>query len=179
MESSRPHTITSTSAQSMVVLHLYSPSTSSNNHLPSAQIGHGRMRVVVTGGRFYDDYSRLAGVLDEIHSSGWIPPTRSTNHQDGFKLLPPISALAHGACDLGGADQLADYWADANGVYCEPYPAKRHPRTGAIMGSVRNAKMLELFKPDLVIAFPGGVGTFDCLMQAKSRDIYRLEIDRS
>lgn len=41
---------------------------------------------------------------------------------------------------------------------------------GKIAGHVRNRQMLELL-PDLVIAFPGGKGTRNCVRQAKDRGI--------
>jgi hypothetical protein len=150
----------------------------SSLHTKIAQTGGGLVRVVVTGGRFYDDYSRLAGILDEIHTNGWIPEAWSLNH-DHFRFIPPpITLIAHGACEYGGTDELAGYWADANGVRCSTYPAKRHPRTGRLLGSARNSKMLVMVNPHLVIATPGGHGTLDCIKKARSQRKPVLEIDR-
>ena len=136
------------------------------------------MRVVVTGGRFYDDYSRLAGVLDEIHTSGWVPEKWLTDPGHFKPISPPITLLAHGQCEYGGTDELAEHWADANGVKCSPYPAKHHPRTGRLLGSARNAKMIVMVNPHLVIASPGGIGTLNCIKQAKTKLIPVLEFDR-
>lgn len=67
-----------------------------------------------------------------------------------------ISTIIHGAAR--GADSLAGKWGKAMKLPVEPYPADWN-LYGRIAGRLRNAEMLVRGKPDLVVAFPGGVGT--------------------
>lgn len=102
------------------------------------------MRILITGGRDFDDRTMLFVALDRLH----------TEH--GFTIL------IHG--DARGADQMAGEWAVERGVEVLACPAdwKRHGR-GA--GPIRNRQMLE-HKPDLLVAFPGGKGTADMVAVA-------------
>ena len=111
------------------------------------------MKVLVTGGRHYEDGVTLFRVLGEIHTSRG------------------ISLLIRG--DASGADRLAGEWADINDVPVEAFPAdwKQHGRAA---GPIRNREMLAR-KPNLVIAFPGGRGTADMVRQAKSAGIPVME----
>jgi hypothetical protein len=96
------------------------------------------MRVLVCGGRDYQDVVQVNLVLDTFHA------------------LHTITGLCHGGAR--GADSLAGRWAAKNKIPRAVYPAnwKEH---GKAAGPIRNAFMLEAYKPDLVIAFPGGSGT--------------------
>lgn len=91
-------------------------------------------RVLVCGGRGYEDYAFLRDVLDHF--------------------APNV--VIHGAAR--GADSLAHRWAQSRCVAVESYPADWQAH-GRAAGPIRNAKMLAEGKPDLVIAFPGGNGT--------------------
>ena len=114
------------------------------------------MRVLVCGGREYDDWSTICWALDPY--SGNKPP--ATIIQGGAK----------------GADFLAKVWAKYMGVSWEEYPAdwKKH---GKAAGGIRNQQMLDEGKPDLVIAFPGGTGTADMVHRARKANIEVIEID--
>lgn len=103
------------------------------------------MRVLVCGGRTYDNAELLFGVLDGL--------------RERFEDL----SIIHGAAK--GADTLAGRWASANGVSCVSFPAdwKAYGRSA---GPVRNGEMLSRGKPDLVLAFPGGRGTENMIAQA-------------
>lgn len=92
------------------------------------------MRVLVCGGRYYNDYTRLSNTLRDYD----------------------IDVLIHGAAS--GADSLADFYGKNDNLIIQRYPAdwKKYGRSA---GYKRNAQMLEEGKPDLVIAFPGGKGT--------------------
>ena len=96
------------------------------------------MRVLVCGGRDYQDKDKVFAVLDEIHSQ------------------TPISAIVHGCAR--GADTLGSDWAWVRGIDEERYPAN-WKLYGKKAGPLRNQQMLDT-KPDLVIAFPGGCGTY-------------------
>lgn len=97
------------------------------------------MRILVCGGRDYADRDRVFRVLDE---KLW---------QCGH-----IEYLIEG--DARGADKLAGEWALACNVPNWKFPAN-WKQYGKRAGYLRNAKMLEEGKPDLVVAFPGGDGT--------------------
>jgi hypothetical protein len=111
------------------------------------------IRVVVCGGRRYADDRYVSCVLDELHRSRG------------------IDVIVHG--DATGADALADEWAQLRGVQRVKYPASWASGRGA--GPRRNARMLDEVRPDIVVAFPGGAGTADCIRQAKQRGIDVLE----
>lgn len=111
------------------------------------------MRIVVTGGRDYEE-PFVWKVLSDIHKE------------------TPITLLAHGACHLGGADILAENWAKSKEVPYMGVPAKfKTGKLGKAEGAIRNGRMLDLVKPVIVVAFPGGRGTANCVDQAKDRDI--------
>jgi hypothetical protein len=64
--------------------------------------------------------------------------------------------VIHGAAQ--GADTFAGEWAKSRSLIIEEYPAD-WSKHGKSAGFIRNAEMLKLGNPDLVIAFPGGNGT--------------------
>ncbi len=74
----------------------------------------------------------------------------------------PAKTINGGAA---GADYLAWYWSGRFGIPCTVYKAE-WDRQGKQAGPIRNQKMLDEGKPDLCIAFPGGVGTIDMLFRA-------------
>lgn len=96
------------------------------------------MRILVCGGRTFTQYSLLSKVLSEFHS------------------LNKITELCHGGAK--GADSLAGAWAMARKIPVKVYRADwtKHGRSA---GPIRNVTMCRDFKPDTVIAFPGGTGT--------------------
>lgn len=108
------------------------------------------MRVLVTGGRDYNDLASVVGALNAL------------NEQHG-----QLTIIQGGAT---GADQLARYWADRN--FCqritEPADWKAH---GKAAGPIRNQRMLDEHKPDLVLAFDGGRGTADMIRRAEAAGI--------
>ena len=103
------------------------------------------MRVLVCGGREYNNADYMRKVLDDIHAA------------------TPITMLIYGMAR--GADDLAKMWAAARGIQRLGYPAdwEKHGRAAVPM---RNQEMLDKGKPDLVIAFPGGSGTRDMVSRA-------------
>jgi len=101
------------------------------------------MKVLVCGGRDFDDYELLLLVLDEIKD---------------------ITEIGHG--DARGTDRLAGRYADYRGIPCSTWPADWDAH-GKSAGPIRNRKMFKEFKPDLVIAFPGGTGTRDMVSVAQ------------
>lgn len=109
--------------------------------------------VVVTGGRTYNDMMTVYRELQKVK------PTR----------------VATGACHRGGADRLAEQWAFMKGIPYKGYPANWRT-LGWAAGPIRNGEMLKAEKPDMVLAFPGGSGTADCVKQAKKLGIPVIEV---
>lgn len=111
------------------------------------------MRIVVTGGRGYQDYDRVRAAL--------------------LALAEDPPEIAHGGAL--GADSLADEVAGAYGWPVTVYRADWR-LDGKAAGPIRNRRMLEEFKPDIVLAFPGGRGTASCVAIALELGITVREI---
>ncbi len=81
--------------------------------------------------------------------------------------------LIHGGAD--GADTMAGEWA-ATKPEIERYVSKADwAMFGRSAGPIRNAHMLE-WKPDLVVAFPGGSGTLDMVSKAIAAGVRVIEV---
>lgn len=104
------------------------------------------MRVLVCGGRDFNDESAVINFLFRL--------------DDDRKITSIIHGGARGADTLGGVA------ADLLRVPCHVFPAnwKRH---GNAAGPIRNQRMLDEGKPDVVVAFPGGRGTADMVSRAR------------
>lgn len=81
--------------------------------------------------------------------------------------LPQDATIVHG--DAPGADRTAAKIAQSWGMTVEPHPAKWH-LYGKQAGPKRNAQMVGK-GADLLIAFPGGTGTADCVRRAEEAGI--------
>lgn len=118
-------------------------------------------RVLVCGGRDFTDAQRVFEVLDHylIEARGF-------------------AVVIHGAAK--GADMLAAAWAKFRDVPAEPYPILPHDWTihGKSAGPLRNKQMLQVGRPDVVIAFPGGNGTANMIWQAEQARVPVLRIPR-
>ena len=112
-----------------------------------------KLTVLVCGGREYADLARVFDLLDRNKDR--------------------IGRLVQGGAR--GADRLAETWALDRRVECASYPAE-WDRYGKRAGSMRNLEMLTDAKPDLVVAFPGGVGTADMIRRAKRAGVRVLEV---
>lgn len=108
------------------------------------------MRVLVCGGRSFDDRAALFTALDMIHDE------------------TPISLIIHGAAS--GADTLANTWAAERNVERHAYPAN-WLTFGKKAGPMRNQLMIADGAPNLVVAFAGGRGTSDMVMRARAAHI--------
>jgi len=107
--------------------------------------------IIVTGGRDYDDFNMVQDVLD---------------------LFKPTLIVQGGA---NGADTLARHYADSEKVKCITYEAD-WTKHGKAAGPIRNRLMLMEYPNAVVIAFPGGAGTANCVKQAISRNMIVLEV---
>lgn len=108
--------------------------------------------VLVCGGRDYDRAGHVWVTLDAIHKE------------------KRIDLVITGGAP--GADGHADAWAENRGVQRIVVPANWVGR-GRAAGMERNRLMLELAKPHLVVAFPGGHGTAGMVALAR-RNGYRV-----
>lgn len=97
------------------------------------------MKILVTGGRDYEDQATFDRVMDQI----------------SMELQRVVCIIQGGA---RGADELARGWAFERMCPVMTFPAN-WDRFGRGAGPIRNEWMLEYGQPDLVVAFPGGKGT--------------------
>lgn len=104
------------------------------------------MRVLVCGGRAFDDEWLLNRTLDELHA------------------VEPFEVVIHGTAT--GADSLADAWAKRNKIDVLRYPAD-WKRYGNSAGPIRNQQMIDEGHPDIAIAFKGGRGTRDMIEKCR------------
>lgn len=107
------------------------------------------MRILVTGGREFDDKELLFTTLDRLHQER------------------EVTLVIHGAAK--GADSLADEWCKTRGVETFPCLADvGRYRRGAWR---EQSKQMLAQKPDLVVAFPGGKGTANMIELAQKASV--------
>jgi hypothetical protein len=114
--------------------------------------------VVATGGRDYADAAAVNLALDALDDEG------------------PVRWLYHGSAK--GADWLAHDWAGRRNIPIRGFIAQWDTE-GRAAGPWRNARMLAEAKqhaeredwPLVVLAFPGGRGTANCVWQAQELGI--------
>jgi hypothetical protein len=112
--------------------------------------------VLVTGGRDYTLFGELTYIMDTIHAV------------HGFSIV------MHG--DARGADTLAGRWCRARKLQEVKVPANWAGH-GLSAGLRRNTFMLELLRPDVVVAFPGGRGTANMMKKAADAGILVLDAE--
>lgn len=101
-------------------------------------------KVIVTGGRDYNDEATVFATLDRFD--------------------PDV--VIQGECPKGGADLLAKNWCRARRKPCIGMEAW-FDTMGKAAGPIRNGWMIEFNQPIAgVIAFPGDRGTADMVAQA-------------
>lgn len=109
-------------------------------------------KVIVTGGRDYEDYNMVADVLE---------------------FLNPEIVIQGGA---SGADKLADEWASE---FSKSITVEADWKThGKAAGPIRNKQMLDSHPDAVVVAFPGGKGTENCVSLAKSKNMIILRVEK-
>src|ERR1700749_4290337 len=112
------------------------------------------MRVLVCGGRSFTDQRLLEATLDRLH------------HAHVFTTLIEGDAI--------GADRMAGAWAEAQGIAHEVFKADWEG-LGSKAGPLRNQRMLDEGRPDLVIAFPGTSGTAHMKRIARAAGVTVME----
>ena len=116
----------------------------------------GGKRLCVTGGRDYSNTKLTFERLNRIH------------------LFEPIAEIGFGCAT--GIDAMALEWAEQNEVSYRRYVAD-WDAIGLAAGCIRNGVMLEDFKPDRLLVFPGSTGTTDCARKARKLGIQREFFD--
>lgn len=137
------------------------------------------MRILVCGGRDFNDRDLIYNTLYTICDvRGWMhPPTGDGNTLPRVEI---ISGMAR------GADTIAHDWAVVNWCPIHEFPAAWDDlsQPGALIktrrdgkkydaqaGVRRNQRMLDEGKPNLVVAFPGGWGTWDMIRRARAAGV--------
>lgn len=112
------------------------------------------MRILVCGGRDFNDRGLFAQTMNPFKPQ---PLSECAEH-----------IIIHGGAP--GADTLAFEWVETFGGRQRVFPAdwQKH---GKAAGPIRNQRMLDEGKPNLVIAFPGGRGTADMVRRARAAGI--------
>jgi YspA, cpYpsA-related SLOG family len=103
------------------------------------------MRIIVCGGRDYHNQSHFFDWLDKFHAK--------------FTIVELIEGGAK------GADRLARDWGQKNKITVIEVQALWE-KFGTRAGPIRNQIMID-YKPDAVVAFPGGKGTNNMASIAK------------
>lgn len=114
------------------------------------------MIVIVCGSRHYQKKDSLFAAMDRFHAER------------------PISMLVEGGKRkrdhdgriIGGADYWAAMWAKKNKIKHKVCYAQWR-KFGNAAGPLRNVEMIARYKPEVVIAFPGGRGTENMIQQAR------------
>lgn len=118
------------------------------------------MMAIITGGRDYTDADRVARVLDAA-------VTRQG-----------LWCIIEGRCPSGGADRLAQVWAEGRPdiSLISVFPGDNWPEAGPI----RNKLMLDILLghdgPKAVIGFPGGRGTANMMMLANGHKAQKANV---
>ena len=108
------------------------------------------MKLAVCGGRNFSDKARAFDSLTWLHS------------------IRKITTLIHGGCT--GADALAGQWAFSKGVFCIVEHAQWSVH-GHSAGPIRNQKIIDVHRPEMLLAFPGFRGTADMIDRAVRANI--------
>lgn len=113
------------------------------------------MRVLVCGGRDYQNSLIMSRALSNV------------------RFMRGMDVLIEGGAE--GADAYCRFWATRNRVPVLTFDAdwKVHGRAA---GPIRNRRMLEEGKPDLVIAFPGGKGTASMVRLANGAGVEVIRV---
>ncbi|HEU4728416.1 MAG TPA: DUF2493 domain-containing protein [Kofleriaceae bacterium] len=113
------------------------------------------MRVLVCGGRIFHDWPLVRDTLDSV------------------SRLRRVEVIIHGGAT--GVDYLARRWASELGRPVLEFRPNWELH-GRAAGPIRNQRMLDEGKPDLVVAFPGGKGTADMVRRAKAAGLEVIEV---
>ncbi len=108
------------------------------------------MRLLISGGRHFDDAAVILSELNRIHAEY------------------PVTVLIHGGLPALGSS--AEDWARQNDIHIVRYPAN-WSLLGKQADAKRNRFMLEDSRPDALLAFPGGRHLQELVQQARAQNI--------
>lgn len=108
------------------------------------------MRVIIAGGRDFNDYELLKRKCDRYMS-------------DPNKVFQVISGMAK------GADMLGVRYAKERDLYVQEYPAD-WDKYGKAAGAIRNAEMAEVAEC-LIAFYNGSPGTTHMIKEAKKKNL--------
>jgi predicted Rossmann-fold nucleotide-binding protein len=114
------------------------------------------LTVLVCGGRLYSNVTKVGQEMRRIE-----------------RERGEITLVIHGGAQ--GADSLAKFWAQAHHKRQWEFRAQ-WKKYGMRAGPLRNQKMLDEGRPDLVVAFPGGRGTADMVARARKAGVEVIEV---
>lgn len=130
------------------------------------------MRILVCGGRTWGEVpvdtppDQLAAAREKAMRERWtVHASLDELTIDDGEMLPRAGTVIITGC-APGADRCADGWAVCNWTQLLEFPADWRTH-GKAAGPIRNQRMLDEGKPDVVIAFPGGRGTADMVRRAE------------
>jgi len=123
----------------------------------TASLRVGGKRICVTGGRTYKKAKLTYERLNRLHL-----------YEGGIQEI--------GVGCATGLDAMVKDWAEENKISYRRYVAD-WDAIGIQAGCIRNGVMLEDFKPELLLGFPGGTGTTDCIRKARKMNIERTLFD--
>ena len=133
------------------------------------------MRVLVCGGRTFGIVPTPLTTPEVDQTALWEKAhaerdllTKVLNELHSTDSSGAIDTIIHGGAK--GADTLANHWAYRHHVDIFVFNPRSRAK-GSSGGASRNARMIALGQPDLVLAFPGGVGTADVIGKAKEAGI--------
>ena len=116
------------------------------------------MKVLVCGGRDYNDYDVLKCVMEKVMDC----------YSAEVKVV--ISGLAK------GGDKLGEKWAEENNIEVEGYRAEWN-KYGKRAGWLRNVRMADEGRPNVIVALPGGRGTKMMIDIGVDRKIDTIVVD--
>lgn len=116
-----------------------------------------RSRIIVCGGRHFDDYPRLTAEINGVVQS--------------LGLQMNEMEIISGHC--AGTDQLGERYAEEHEVDCKVFPAE-WKKYGRAAGPIRNSQMIDYAAESVmpvVVAFvsPKSKGTMDTVNKARKK----------
>jgi predicted polyphosphate/ATP-dependent NAD kinase len=133
------------------------------------------MKVLVTGGRYYGALlpgtprENLAHERKRVDKELFMLNETLTQ----MRIDGELTSIIHGGAT--GADAAAAYWAKRTMIECQVFKADWKTQKRAA-GPIRNQRMIDEGRPDLVVAFLGGDGTADMVKRARKAGIEVREI---
>ena len=131
-------------------------------------------RIIVCGGRHYGMF------LLSYNTSADMEADRPRVMRERERLTEVLGRISPDRIACGGApgaDRLAVAWAREHDVEYKIYLAKWKGPSDKSAGPIRNRFMFKDWKPEGIVAFPGGTGTRDMCSVGKRGGVWVARID--